>query len=103
MAAIAAAHNIPYVATACSSYPFDLMEKVEKAKSIHGPSYIHILSICPTDGGFPRTWPSATAGWPWKRACSHCMKWRTENTDDHRFPKLRPIQDYLQGKAGSAT
>jgi hypothetical protein len=25
--AIAAAHNIPYVATACPSYPFDLMDK----------------------------------------------------------------------------
>jgi pyruvate ferredoxin oxidoreductase beta subunit len=46
--AIVAAHDIPYVATACPSYPFDLMEKVEKAKKIDGPSYIHILSVCPT-------------------------------------------------------
>jgi pyruvate ferredoxin oxidoreductase beta subunit len=30
MAAIAAAHDIPYVATACPSYPFDLMEKVKR-------------------------------------------------------------------------
>jgi pyruvate ferredoxin oxidoreductase beta subunit len=46
--AIVAAHDIPYVATACPSYPFDLMEKVEKAKKVDGPSYIHILSVCPT-------------------------------------------------------
>ncbi len=30
MAAIAAAHNIPYVATACPSYPIDLVQKVKK-------------------------------------------------------------------------
>lgn len=45
---IVIAHNIPYVATASPSYPFDLMRKVKKAKEIKGPSYIHILSVCPT-------------------------------------------------------
>lgn len=48
MPEIAVAHNIPYVATACSSYPFDLMEKVQKAARMPGPAYVHILSICPT-------------------------------------------------------
>jgi pyruvate ferredoxin oxidoreductase beta subunit len=48
MPAIAAAHNIPYVATACPSYPFDLIEKVEKAARTPGPAYVHILSVCPT-------------------------------------------------------
>jgi pyruvate ferredoxin oxidoreductase beta subunit len=48
MAAIAVAHNIPYVATACSSFPFDLMEKVKLASEIPGPAYVHILSVCPT-------------------------------------------------------
>jgi len=48
MAAIAAAHNIPYVATACPSYPIDLVQKVKKAAAIEGPAYLHILSVCPT-------------------------------------------------------
>jgi pyruvate ferredoxin oxidoreductase beta subunit len=48
MPAIAAAHNIPYVATACPSYPFDLMEKVKRAVAVQGPAYVHILSVCPT-------------------------------------------------------
>ena len=47
MPAIAAAHDIPYVATACPSYPFDLMDKVAKGMAIRGPAYIHILSVCP--------------------------------------------------------
>jgi len=48
MPAIAAAHGIPYVATACPSYPFDLMDKVAKGAAVHGPAYIHIFSVCPT-------------------------------------------------------
>ena len=48
MAEIAVAHDIPYVATACPSYPFDLMNKVKKGAEVKGPAYIHIFSPCPT-------------------------------------------------------
>ncbi len=48
MVAIVAAHDIPYVATACPSYPFDLIDKVRKGAEIKGPAYVHILSPCPT-------------------------------------------------------
>jgi len=48
MAKIAIAHNVPYVATPCSSFPFDLMDKVKKAAAIPGPAYLHVLSVCPT-------------------------------------------------------
>jgi len=54
MPEIAAAHNIPYVATATHGYPFDLMAKVRKAVDTPGPAYVHILSVCPTG------WRSAT-------------------------------------------
>jgi len=53
MPKIAAAHNIPYVATACPSYPFDLFGKIKKARMVNGPSYIHILSVCPTGWRVP--------------------------------------------------
>ena len=48
MPAIAAAHDIPYVATACPSYPFDMMDKVAKGLAKAGPAYIQVLSVCPT-------------------------------------------------------
>jgi len=48
MPEIAVAHNIPYVATACPSYPLDLMAKVKRGAEMDGPAYIHILSVCPT-------------------------------------------------------
>ena len=53
MPQIAVAHNIPYVATACPSYPFDLMEKVKKAAEMPGAAYVHILSVCPTGWRIP--------------------------------------------------
>jgi len=49
---IAAAHDIPYVATACVSYPQDLVKKVEKAKKIEGPAYVHVLCPCPPGWGY---------------------------------------------------
>lgn len=48
MPMIAAAHNVPYVATASPAWHIDLMNKVKKAVSIPGPAYIHIYSPCPT-------------------------------------------------------
>jgi pyruvate ferredoxin oxidoreductase beta subunit len=48
MPAIAAAHNIPYVATASPAYHIDLMNKVKKAVTVPGPAYVHIYSPCPT-------------------------------------------------------
>jgi pyruvate ferredoxin oxidoreductase beta subunit len=44
---IIAAHHLPYMATACSAYPQDLVKKVKKALSIRGPKFMHILAPCP--------------------------------------------------------
>jgi pyruvate ferredoxin oxidoreductase beta subunit len=101
MAAIAAAHNIPYVATACPSYPLDLIQKVKKAADTKGAAYVHILSVCPTG------WRSApdlsiklgrlaveTGTFPLYEV--EQGKYRL-NID---FPKLKPIKEYikLQGR-----
>ncbi len=48
VAKIAAAHDIPYAATASVGYPQDLINKIEKASKIIGPKYIQIHSPCPT-------------------------------------------------------
>ena len=99
MPAIAAAHDIPYVATACSSFPFDLQEKVKRAIDSGGPAYIHCLSVCPT-------------GW---RIPSHlAIKYGRLAVETGIFPlyevkggkyritmdipKRRPVQDYLDGQ-----
>ncbi len=52
MVLIMAAHQIPYVATACTSYPLDLYAKFIKAKGIQGTKYIHILCPCGPGWGY---------------------------------------------------
>jgi pyruvate ferredoxin oxidoreductase beta subunit len=101
MPAIAAAHNIPYVATACPSYPVDLIQKAKKASDIKGPAYLHILSVCPTG---------------WRSAPELSIKlgrlavetgifplYEVENGNyrlNIDFPKLKSIKEYfkLQGR-----
>jgi pyruvate ferredoxin oxidoreductase beta subunit len=97
MAAIAAAHNIPYVATSCSSYPFDIMMKIQKARQIKGPSYIHILSVCPTGWRCPSNL-SIKMG----RLAVETGIFPLYEIEDGKYnlnidlPKLRPVDDYLK-------
>jgi pyruvate ferredoxin oxidoreductase beta subunit len=48
MPMIMAAHRIPYVATACTAYTLDFVNKLRKAKEFKGTKYIHLLAPCPT-------------------------------------------------------
>ena len=97
MPAIAAAHDIPYVATASPSHPFDLMEKVAKGANTPGPVYLHVLSVCPVG---------------WKSASNIAIKlgrlavetgifplYEVENGQyklNVKVPKLKPVKDYLK-------
>ena len=51
--AIAAAHHLEYMATACSAYPLDIYKKVAKALTFRGPTFIHILAPCPPGWRYP--------------------------------------------------
>ena len=53
IAAIMAAHEIPYIATASVSFPDDLRRKILRAKRIQGFRFIHILVPCPTGWLYP--------------------------------------------------
>jgi pyruvate ferredoxin oxidoreductase beta subunit len=48
---IALAHDIPYVATATVANLRDLEAKVERAMTLHGARYIHVLVPCPLGWG----------------------------------------------------
>ncbi len=99
--AIVAAHDIPYVATACPSYPFDLINKVEKAAKIDGPAYIHILSVCPTGWRTP-TDTTISLG----RLAIRTGIFPLYEIENGKYklnvdpPQLRPVEDYikLQGR-----
>jgi len=99
MTAIAVAHGIPYAATACSSYPFDLYEKVKKAQAINGPSYIHILSVCPTGWRIPPDQAIRYGRLAVETGVFPLYEFENGNyrlTMD--FPQLRPLKDYFEGQ-----
>jgi len=43
---IVVAHNVPYAATASISHWRDLMNKVRKALSMDGPTFLHVMAPC---------------------------------------------------------
>jgi pyruvate ferredoxin oxidoreductase beta subunit len=97
MPAIAVAHDIPYVATACPSYFKDLITKVEKGVKTKGPAYIHILSVCPTGWRCP-TELTIRIG----RLAVETGMFPLYEVENGKYklsldrPKLRPVADYLK-------
>ena len=97
MPAIDAAHDIPYVATACPSYPFDLMAKVAKGMATQGPAYIHILSVCPTGWRSPADLTVRIGRLAVETGIFPLYE--IENGQyklNLKLPQLRPVQDYLK-------
>jgi len=101
MPAIVAAHDIPYVATACPGYPFDLMAKVKKGLAVQGPAYVHILSPCPTGW---RCAPDLSARIARLAVETGMFPLYEVENGTYRLsfdlPRLRPVADYmkLQGR-----
>jgi pyruvate ferredoxin oxidoreductase beta subunit len=97
MPEIAVAHDTPYVATACPSYPFDLINKVSKGAEIEGPAYVHILSVCPTGW---RTAPERTI--EIGRLAVEAGIFPLYEVENGRYklnvdkPKLKPVKEYLK-------
>lgn len=94
---IIAAHDCPYVATACVSYPIDFMKKLQKAAKIRGPKFIDLLTPCQPGWGYD---PSQmvnvgklaveTGAWP---------LYEIENGQfrlTKSYDKLKPVKEYLK-------
>jgi pyruvate ferredoxin oxidoreductase beta subunit len=97
MPEIVVAHRIPYVATACPSFPLDLMEKVQKGLETEGPAYLHILSVCPTGWRSP---PEETIQLGRLAVETGVFPLYEVINGEYRmsvdFPVLRPVKDYLR-------
>jgi pyruvate ferredoxin oxidoreductase beta subunit len=97
MPEIAVAHKIPYVATACPSYPFDLMDKVKRGMEIKGPAYIHIFSVCPTGWRCP---PNLTIEIGRLAVETGVFPLYEVINGEYRLsvdiPELKPVREYLK-------
>ncbi|MCD6244747.1 MAG: pyruvate synthase subunit beta [Candidatus Korarchaeota archaeon] len=105
MPMILAAHRVPYVATASVGYPFDLVNKFEKAKNIRGFKYIHILSPCPPGWDFPVE-KTAEVG----KLAVDTYFWPLYEIEDGKLritvkPRKRPLKEFirLQGRFRTIT
>ena len=94
---IAAAHDIPFVATASAGYPHDLIRKVKKALSIEGPKYLQVHVPCPLGW---RHAPSVTVEIAQKAVNSGLYP--LIEFDDGRLGRVRrirrkvPVEEYLR-------
>ncbi|HIH96815.1 MAG TPA: pyruvate synthase subunit beta [Thermoplasmata archaeon] len=100
IARIAAAHCIPYVATATIAYVADYQKKLKKALAVDGPSFIHVLAPCPSG---------------WRFASDELIEvsrlavqtgvfvlWEVENGEmenlkiTKKIPQRKPVEEYLK-------
>jgi len=105
MPLIMAAHKIPYIATACSSYPIDLNSKVEEAKNIRGTRYIHILAPCPTGWRYPSEktvevgrLAVETGLWPLYKIRDGRFEISIQSKPLLKESRRRPVKEYLEAQ-----
>jgi pyruvate/2-oxoacid:ferredoxin oxidoreductase beta subunit len=94
--AAAVARGFHYVATACPSYPFDLIDKVRRGMESEGDSYLHILSPCPVGWDFESEFTVQIGRFAVESAIFPLYEVITGSprlTIDH--PKIRPVEQYI--------
>jgi len=97
--AIAVAHDIPYVATACPSHYRDLMNKVKKGMDVKGPAYLQILSPCPT--GWRCSTDNAVDMGRQAVQCGMFPLYEVENGNykiSYNPESLKPVAEYLKAQ-----
>lgn len=95
--AVAVARGLHYVATACPSYPFDLIDKVKRGMECEGSSYLHILSPCPIGWDFASELTVNVGRYAVESAIFplyEVVAGSYRLTIDH--PKIRPVEQYLK-------
>jgi pyruvate ferredoxin oxidoreductase beta subunit len=99
MMEIAAAHGIPYAASASVGYIEDLKKKVEKAKNANanGPAYLHVHTPCPTGWQFDPALTIEVAKTAVKTGAWVLMEIEYGKTTlDRKLDKLKPVDAYLK-------
>ena len=97
LTAIAAAHDIPFVATASPGYYMDFTRKVKKALDVNGPAFLNVFAVCPLGW---RSEPEDSQ--ILARSSVETCVWPLYEIEDGRFrltfrPNVkRPVTEYLQ-------
>jgi pyruvate ferredoxin oxidoreductase beta subunit len=97
MMEIAAAHGIPYAASASVAYIEDLKKKTEKAKNANGPAYLHVHTPCPTGWQYDPALTIEVAKTAVQTGAWVLMEIENGKTTlNRKLDKLKPIDTYLK-------
>lgn len=96
MPEIAAAHGIPYVATASVAYPQDIQRKVKKAISIKGAKYIQIHVPCPLGWRHASDQTIVTAKLAVETALYPLVEYEFGKLSAVRQIQPKPVEEYLK-------
>ena len=92
-AMMAAGHpECRYVASACTAYPIDLMNKVRRALSIGGPTFVAILCPCPKGWDFDPRYSHEMG----EMACKAGM-WANWEMEDGKLTFQTPSSGIIKG------
>jgi pyruvate ferredoxin oxidoreductase beta subunit len=100
IAAICAAHDIPYTATATVAYHVDLEKKIKKALATKGPCFIHIFAPCPTGWRYPSNLTVEISRLAVQTGIF--VLWELEGSDFNQMKitkkpvKRKPVEEYLK-------
>jgi pyruvate ferredoxin oxidoreductase beta subunit len=96
MPEIAAAHGIPYVATASVGYPQDVQRKVKKALSIKGPKYIQIHVPCPLGWRHESAMTFDVAKLAVETGLFPLIEYENGQLIPRKIAKIKPVEEYLK-------
>ncbi len=93
---IAAAHGIPYVATASVGYPQDIQKKVKKALSIKGPKYIQIHVPCPLGWRHESSQTFEVAKLAVETGLYPIFEYENGQLIPRKIASIKPVEEYLK-------
>ncbi len=93
---IAAAHGIPYVATASVGYPQDIQKKVKKALGIKGPKYIQIHVPCPLGWRHESSQTSEVAKLAVETGLYPIFEYENGQLIPRKIASIKPVEEYLK-------
>jgi pyruvate ferredoxin oxidoreductase beta subunit len=90
------AHGI-YVATALPCFPGDLVKKIQKARDIKGPAFVHVLTPCPTGWEFDASLSVKLSRLAFETGAWVLYEYENGMRTISRLPRHRkPIEEYLE-------
>ena len=92
-----------YVATVCPSFAVEMVQKIRRALTVGGPTFIHCLTPCPKGWGFDPSLSHKigmltveTGVWPLYEIEDGSVKFYSKSKNIAKGSKRKPVREYLE-------